>query len=511
MTQGLGIMSHIKTPRVTASIAATIVFTSSFCVNAYAQNDVDNINSQVEIISIAAQLGLLQNVPDSNIRPAVYQQAPRRPVYQPAPRRPIYQPAPRRPIYQPAPRARTNRDPYAIRRIQIQQQNQARRKAHLVRLQQQRLQLINARKHAQRLAQTQRRGSFFRGGSNYIWGRIFQGYRIRNYNYQPLVRQFINQLAHNPQKIQRITERSSDYLYLVVTELNRRGMPTELAYLPFVESSYRNSAYSHAGAAGMWQFIPATARRYGLLQTRSYDARLDPHLATQAALSYLQKLHRQFRGDWLLALAAYNAGENRVERAIQINLEQGLPIDYWHLDLPRETRQYVPRLLAYKEILSRPAAYGLRLQGIPNAPALARIHVNKPVDLRKAAAYAGIPSKQLLALNSGFLHGITTPLFSNSIILPRSHANVLNQIIRDLPPAADVHNKRAYRGKSRRRSRRRFVRYRVRLGDNLYQIARKHGTTVKKIKRLNNIRGNRIKPGISLIIAKSRRSRKSYS
>jgi len=491
MTQGLGIMSHIKKPRVTASIAATIVFTSSFCVNAYAQNDVDNLNNQVEIISIAAQLGLLQTAPNSNIRPVVYQQAPRRPVYQPAPR------------------ARTNRDPYATRRIQIQQQNQARRKAHLVRLQQQRLQLINARKRAQRSAQI--RGHSFRGRSNHIWGRIFQGYRIRNYNYQPLVRQFISQLARNPQKIQRITERSSDYLYLVVTELNRRGMPTELAYLPFVESSYRNSAYSHAGAAGMWQFIPATGRRYGLLQTRSYDARLDPHQATNAALSYLQKLHRQFRGDWLLALAAYNAGENRVERAIQANLEQGLPTDYWHLDLPRETRQYVPRLLAYKEILSRPAAYGLRLRGIPNAPALARIYVNKPVDLRKAAAYAGIPSKQLLALNSGFLHGITTPSFSNSIILPRSHASILNQVIRDLPPAADVRNKRAYRGKSRNRRKRHFVRYRVKLGDNLYQIARKHGTTVKKIKRLNKIRGNRIKPGISLIIAKNKRSRKSYS
>jgi len=478
MTQGLGIMSNIKTLKATASVVASIILSSSFCTTVYAQND------DVDIVNIAAQLGLLQAAPNQNIRRTVFQQPARRPAYQPAPRA---------------------RDPYAARRVQIHQQNQARRKAHVARLQRQRLQRINSRRLAQR--------SNYRhsGGSNHIWGRIFQGYRIRNYNYQPLVRQFINQLAQNPQKIQRITERSSDYLYLVVTELNRRGMPTELAYLPFVESSYRNSAYSHAGAAGMWQFIPATGRRYGLMQTRSYDARLDPHKATQAALSYLQKLHRQFRGDWLLALAAYNSGENRVERAIQANLEQGLPTDYWHLDLPRETQQYIPRLLAYKEVLSRPSAYGLRLVGIPNTPALARIHVNKAVDLRKAAAYAGIPSKQLLALNSGFLHGITTPLFSNSIILPRRHASVLNRIIQDLPPAADVHSKRAYRGKSRRRGRRGYVRYRVRSGDNLYQIARKHGTTVKKIKRLNKIRGNFIKPGVSLIIAKSRRSRNTYS
>lgn len=486
MTQGLGIMSNIKTLKATASVVASIVLSSSFCTTAFAQDD------NTDIMNIAAQLGLLQATPNQNIQRTVYQQ----PAHSP--------------VYRPAPRVRVHRDPYEARRVQIHQQNQARRKAHLARLQQQRLQRINARRHAQRVAHRGSRNSYA-GGSGHIWGRIFQGYRIRNYNYQPLVKKFINQLARNPQKIQRITERSSDYLYLVVTELNRRGMPTELAYLPFVESSYRNSAYSHAGAAGMWQFIPATGRRYGLMQTRSYDARLDPHKSTQAALTYLQKLHRQFRGDWFLALAAYNCGENRVARAIQTNLERGLPIDYWNLDLPRETQQYIPRLLAYKEILSRPSAYGIRLAGIPNAPALARIHVNKAVDLRKAAAYAGIPSKQLLALNSGFLHGITTPLFSNSIILPRSHANVLNQVIRDLPPAADVHRKRAYRGKSSRRGRRGYVRYKVKLGDNLYRIARKHGTTVKKIKRLNKMRSNSIKPGISLIIAKGRRSRNSYS
>ncbi len=472
-------MSNKTSLKAALSIAASILISSSISVTAYAQSD------DAEIISIAAQLGLLRKVPERELPDQNFQQAPVRQA-----------------VYRPAAVRRNFRNPYEARRIQILRQNQARRKAHLQRLQQQRLQLINARRNARRAAQG------YRGASGFIWGRIFQGYRIRNYNYQPLVRQFINQFAHNPQKIQRITERSSDYLYLVVTELNRRGMPTELAYLPFVESSYRNSAYSHAGAAGMWQFIPSTGRRFGLMQTRSYDARLDPHKATQAALNYLQKLNREFRGDWLLTLAAYNAGERRVHLAIEANIEQGLPTDFWHLDLPRETKQYVPRLLAYKEILSHPGAYGLRLRGIPNAPALARIHVNKPVDLRKAAAYAGIPAERLLTLNSGFLHGITTPMFSNGIILPRSHANVLNQIIRDLPPAPDVHRKYAYRKSSRRG---RYVRYRVKPGDNLYRIARKHGTTVRKIKRLNKINGNRIKPGISLIIAKSRRSRKSYS
>jgi len=296
---------------------------------------------------------------------------------------------------------------------------------------------------------------------------------------------------------------------MVVNELNRRRMPTELALLPFVESAYRNNAYSHAGAAGMWQFIPATGRHYGLIQTRSFDARLDSHQATRAALDYLQKLHREFKGDWFLALAAYNAGEYRVQKEILRNRRQGRPTDYWNLRLPKETRQYVPRLLAYKEIFRNPRAFRVQLRGIPNSPALARIHVNKAVDLRKAAAHAGVPTDRLLAMNSGFLHGITTPRYSNQITLPRRHAGRLNKIIQQLPPAADVHNKRhryaKYRGKKRR-----YVYHRVRSGDNLYRIARKHGTTVKKIKRLNRLRSSRIWPGKRLKISKGRTSR-SYS
>lgn len=478
MTQGLGIMSHKFIAKVATSIVASLIITSGFSITANAE-PIDN-----DIINAAAQLGLLRAVPQQNFQ---RQQQNRQRTAQQANRR-----------------VQTRRpDPYAARRLQIQHQNQNRRKARHTQLQRQVTHRNNLRRASQR--------STYRGNTSNIWGRIYQGYRIKNYNHKPEVKRFINKFARSPQSIQRLTDRSSDYLYLVVSQLNRRGMPTELAYLPYVESAYRNKAYSHAGAAGMWQFIPATGRRYGLKQTRSYDARLDPHQSTQAALSYLQKLHREFRGDWLLALAAYNCGENRVQREIAKNMARGLPTDYWNLDLPRETKQYVPRLLAYKEILSRPSAYGVRIKGIPNAPALARIHVNKPVNLRKAAAHAGLPAKQLLTLNSGYLHGITTPLFSNSIILPRSHASVLNQVIRNLPPAADVHRKSARKKYKGRRSRRGYVRYRVRSGDNLYQIARKHGTTVKKIKRLNRINGNRIKPGISLIIAKSRRSRKTYS
>lgn len=392
-------------------------------------------------------------------------------------------------------------DPYAAKRRQIALQNIARKKARAKRLEQ-----IQKQKHRQNrntIIQTQ-------NSHRNVWNRIYQGFRIPDYNNQPLVKHFTTEFSRNPATIQRLTDRSSDYLYMVVNELNQRGMPTELALLPFVESAYRNTAYSHAGAAGMWQFIPATGRRYGLQQTRSYDARLDPFKATHAALSYLQQLNREFRGDWLLALAAYNAGEYRIHREVAKNKRLGRRTDYWSLDLPKETKQYVPRLLAYKQILRQPQRYSIRLRGIPNSPALAKIHVNKAVNLRKAAAHAGLPPQQLLALNSGYLHGITTPRYSNSIILPRQHAQRLSYAIQRLPPAADVHRKYA-RGRfkyAKKRRKSRFFYHKVKRGETLYRIARKHRTTVKKIKRLNKIRGTRIWPGKRLKIVKGSSSRR---
>jgi len=389
-------------------------------------------------------------------------------------------------------------DPYAAKRQQILRQNAQRRKAHYQRL---------ANIQRQKYQKTQAKVTQKQNAHRNVWNRVYQGFQFRDYSNNPKVRRYTYEFSRSPRRIQRLADRSADYLYMVVNELNRRRMPTELALLPFVESAYRNNAYSHAGAAGMWQFIRSTGRIYGLKQTRSYDARLDSHQATHAAFNYLQKLHREFRGDWFLALAAYNAGEHRVQKEINKNRRLGKRTDYWSLDLPKETRQYVPRLLAYKEIFRNPQAYRVHLRGIPNTPALARIHVNKAVDLRKAAAHAGVPKDKLLALNSGFLHGITTPRYSNQIILPRRHAGRLNRVIQQLPPAADVHNKPSRYAKYRGKKKRRYVYHRVRSGDNLYRIARKHGTTVKKIKRLNKLRSNRIWPGKRLKVSKGRSTR----
>lgn len=472
-----------KTPvKVAMSIVTSLLVSAGLNSSLFAQpnqlSQDSGITYDQDILSAAKELGLI-TITKSQV------------VVTPSPSRPMHN-------------TQARQDPYAAKRLQIERQNAARKKAYYERLAQQR----NRNNSRQASLNKQQQSS-----AHNVWNRVYQGFKIRDYNNRPLVKRFTREFSRNPARIQQLAERSSDYLYMVVNELNRRQMPTELALLPFVESAYKNTAYSHAGAAGMWQFIPATGRRYGLKQTRSFDARLDSDKATRAAFDYLEKLHRDFKGDWLLALAAYNAGENRVQREINKNRLKGKRTDYWSLDLPRETKQYVPRLLAFKEIFRNPHNYNVQLRGIPNSPALARIHVNKAVNLRKVAAHAGLPAKRLLALNSGYLHGITTPRFSNQIILPRRHAGRLNKVIQQLPPARDVHNvaARGYAKYSRNKKRKsKYVYHKVRRGDNLFRIAMKHGTTVKKLKRLNKLSNNNIKPGKRLIIA-SNSSRKNYS
>ena len=460
----------MKNPTVNKISASAIVsiITSALLFSSLTSTVVAQPNSNQQLNQAAKDLGVPAYMLTAVNNPAVAKPHPvRRQVNRP-------NPAQQRVVQRP--------DPYAAKRRQINLQNIARRKALLNRLAQQK------RLRYQKLHQQRKQKQ---GNHHNVWDRVYQGFRFGNYNNNPLVRRYTAELSRSPVRIQRLAERSSDYLYMVVNELNRRNMPTELALLPFVESAYRNNAYSHAGAAGMWQFIRATGRHYGLQQTGSYDARLDPKKATDAALNYLQRMNREFRGDWFLTLAGYNAGEYRVHREIAKNRKLGRPTDFWSLNLPRETRQYVPRLLAYKEIFRRPQAFGVRLRGIPNTPALAKIHVNKAVNLKKAAAQAGLPANTLTKINSGYLHGITTPRYSNQILLPRQHAGRLIKVIQRLPPAKDVHNKRAYRyaKKSRRRS------YRVKRGDSLYRIAKKYGTTVKRLKRINRLRNSRIRAG----------------
>lgn len=192
-----------------------------------------------------------------------------------------------------------------------------------------------------------------------IWQTISTGYQLSPHSHRPDVQQAIQLLTQAPQALKATSRKASRYLPYILQAIHEQGLPTEIALLPFVESGFSLTAHSHANAAGLWQFIPETGQRYGLIQTAHYDQRLNLHHSTQAALKYLRDLHQRFDGDWLLALAAYNAGEGRVEREIQKNQHLGKATDYWSLDLPKETREYVPRILAYRGIIGQMAGRGI--------------------------------------------------------------------------------------------------------------------------------------------------------
>ena len=286
--------------------------------------------------------------------------------------------------------------------------------------------------HPQRPRYTPQNNRQHYGGGN-IWNRVKGGFRLGSELHNPTVKKVLRQYARNPAGLNGTFSRSTEYMHFILHELKRRGMPTEIALLPMVESAFKNRAVSRSGAAGMWQFMPATGRDFGLHRARGFDARMDVFASTKAALTYLQKINREFHGDWYLTLAAYNVGQNRIHRERAKNRSKGLKTDYWSLSLPRETREYVPRLLAYKEILLNPHRYGVRLPAMSNNAVIAQTNVNRAINLRQVARMAGLPASTLTRLNPNFKNGITNPRLSRRVVLPRRHAGRLNNAIRNAP------------------------------------------------------------------------------
>jgi membrane-bound lytic murein transglycosylase D len=239
-------------------------------------------------------------------------------------------------------------------------------------------------------------------GQDDIWQRIRNGFQIDEAaSRNPLVGLHESWFAARPENVLRLVERSRPYLYHIVEELDRRAMPMEIALLPMIESAYNSAALSPAAASGIWQFMPATGRHYGLRQDNWYDGRGDFTAATRAALDYLAKLYLDF-GDWQLALAAYNCGEGCVTRAIRKNALEGLPTDYASLELPNETRHYVPRLLAIKKLINSPEQYGLAIEALPNKPYFNQVTVHASMDIHSAARLANMSSDEFIALNAAF-------------------------------------------------------------------------------------------------------------
>jgi len=235
-----------------------------------------------------------------------------------------------------------------------------------------------------------------------VWQRIRSGFGIDDASQpNPLVDVHESWFAARPASMNRLAERARPYLYHIVEEVERRDMPMEIALLPMIESAFVSTALSRSAASGIWQFIPSTGTHYGLRQDNWYDGRRDFTAATNAALDYLGKLYLDF-GDWQLALAAYNCGEGCIARAIQKNVQLGLPTDYASLSLPNETRHYVPKLLAIRNLILEPAQYNLAINALPNQPYFDQVTVHASMDLQSAARLADMSSDEFMALNAAF-------------------------------------------------------------------------------------------------------------
>ncbi len=225
--------------------------------------------------------------------------------------------------------------------------------------------------------------------------------------------------------MERMTDRARRYLYFIVEEVDKRGMPMEIALLPMIESAFHPGALSSARASGIWQFIPSTGKNFGMEQNWWYDGRRDVISATKGALDYLQRLHQQF-GEWDLALAAYNAGENGVARAQARNRKLGLPTNYASLKLPKETRQYVPKLMAVKNIISYPESFGLVLTDIPNKPYFSAVTKTRHIDVALAAEMAGISMEEFAALNPAHNRPVILRKQDDVLLLPVESVNLFH-------------------------------------------------------------------------------------
>lgn len=316
-----------------------------------------------------------------------------------------------------------------------------------------------------------------------LWARIRNGFGLGMRD-NPRVRNAVTWYTRHPRHVERVTARAEPYLHYIVSEVEQRGMPSEIALLPVIESAYQPLAYSSGRAAGLWQFQPDTGRRFGLKLNWWYDGRRDVVASTQAALDYLQYLHDLFDGDWLLALAAYNCGEGTVLRAIRENQRMGKPTDFWSLRLPRETQEYVPRLLAISTIVAAPAEQGVALKSIADEYSLTPVEVDSQLDLAIAASLAQMSVDELHRLNPGFNRWATDPDGPHLLLLPTDKAADFAIGLAALPPEERV----------------RWLSHRVRKGETLKQLAARYHTTPPVLRRLNQLQGDKLHAGDTLVV-----------
>lgn len=284
--------------------------------------------------------------------------------------------------------------------------------------------------------------------------------------------------------IERISKRATPFLFLITDEVDKRNMPGEIALLPIIESAFKTTAYSPQKALGLWQFVPSTGRYFGLKQTGWYDGRRDVYKSTDAALTYLTQLNKYYKGDWLLALAAYNAGAGNVDKAIKKNRKIGKAVDYWSLDLPRETRLYIPKLLAIAKIVQYADRYNVALTPIKNQPYLKLVDIKSQIDLTVAAKISGISLNEIQIYNPAFNQWATDPNGPHHLLLPIEAIPAFEQKLALLSAEDRIQ----------------LHRHKIRSGESLSVIAQRYNVSIRALKQTNKLKSNRIRAGKYLLI-----------
>jgi membrane-bound lytic murein transglycosylase D len=303
-----------------------------------------------------------------------------------------------------------------------------------------------------------------------VFDRIRAGFKLEDIESRQIDIQ-VNWYANNPQYLERVFGRAVPYMHHIVKEIEARGMPLELALLPVVESAFEPYARSWATANGLWQFMPGTGERFGLKQDWWYDGRRDVIASTRAAMDYLQYMHDEFFDDWLLAVAAYNCGEFRVQREVNKNRALGKPVDFFSLSLPSETRAYVPKLMAMRRLVLNPGDYGLAFSPIPNEPYFVKVDTGGQLDLSLAAELAGITLDEVYELNPGFHRWATDPAGPHVLLMPRDAADAFSKNLEMLSPDERV----------------RVSLHKVRKGESIATIAKKYKTQAIVLRDMNNL------------------------
>ncbi|NRB77892.1 MAG: LysM peptidoglycan-binding domain-containing protein [Saccharospirillaceae bacterium] len=317
-----------------------------------------------------------------------------------------------------------------------------------------------------------------------IWQRVRRNSQLNLSIDNPAIQKQLATYLRHPSYIDKMVSRSSRYIYFIMGEIEKRGIPSELALLPIVESAFDPFAYSHGAASGMWQFIPGTGKEQGLQQDWWYDGRRDVIASTNAALDYLTALTRYFKGDWMLGLAAYNSGAGTVQKAIRKNKKLGEPTDFWSLSLPKETQDYVPKLIAISKIFQDPNQYDVDLHSVASEPYFAQVETHSQIDLAQAAKMAQTDLDEIYKLNPGFNRWATSPNGPHQLLVPIAKKEIFEQALIDLPPQKRIA----------------WVHHTIKAGDTVSSLAVKYSSTKELIREYNSLANDKIRLGKTLLI-----------